>query len=80
MCSKVGCGMGRACVIPELVRDSKPRSHIYQVGKRGGFHLAHHAASVRLHGNLADAQLEANLLVQKTTDHQRHDLLLATAQ
>jgi hypothetical protein len=33
-----------------------------------------------IHGNLADAELATNLLVQPPADHQRHDLSFATAE
>src|SRR5258706_14646693 len=40
-------------------------------------HLAHHARPVRLHRDLADAELETDLLVQQPQHHERHDLALA---
>jgi hypothetical protein len=62
-----------------LARGSELRCNIHEVGERAGAHLSHHLASVRLHGNLADAELEADLFIQPTADHQRHDLPLAAA-
>jgi hypothetical protein len=62
-----------------LARGSELRCNIHEVGERAGAHLSHHLASVRLHGNLADAELEADLFIQQTADHQRHDLPLAAA-
>jgi Zn-finger in ubiquitin-hydrolases and other protein len=62
-----------------LARESELRCNIHEVGERAGIHLPHHLASVRLHGNLADAELKADLFIQQTADHQRHDLPLAAA-
>src|SRR5262249_44825494 len=40
----------------------------------------HDVAAVRLDGNLADAELETDLLVEEACNHQRHDFLLARAE
>jgi hypothetical protein len=67
-------------ILPSLLtRKPKLRGNIHQVGERAGIHLSHHLASVRLDGNLADTELEADLFIQQTADHQRHDLPLAGA-
>ncbi len=65
---------------PELMCDSEPRRHVDQVRERASLHFTHHLASVCLHGDLADTELEADLLVQQTGDHQCHDLLLPAAE
>ncbi len=36
-------------------RQAQPRAHVHQVGERVGLHLSHHPATMRLHGDLADA-------------------------
>jgi hypothetical protein len=43
-------------------------------------HLAHHLATVRLHGDLADSQLAAHLFVQTAGYDASHYLSLATTQ
>ena len=63
----------RICERPQ----AEARGHRHQVGKRVGLHLAHHLTSVRLDGDLADAELAADLLVQQTGDDQRHHLAFA---
>ena len=39
-------------------RDVERCGHFHQVGERIGLHLAHHLASVCLHRDLADAELD----------------------
>src|ERR1043166_1079948 len=51
-------------------RQAQFRRHIDEVGQGVGFHLAHHPAAMRLYGNFADPQLEADLLVQPADDDQ----------
>ncbi|MEY9101446.1 hypothetical protein ABIA24_004419 [Sinorhizobium fredii] len=46
-----------------VVREPQLGSHVYQVGKRFRFHLAHDLTAVCLHGDLADTEFEADLLV-----------------
>src|ERR1700740_2896109 len=55
-------------------------SHFHQVCNRVGLHLLHHLASVRLHCDLADAELATDLLIQQTGDDQRHDLPFARSK
>ncbi len=55
------------------------RRHVTSSGSESRLHLAHHLAAVRLDRDLADAELAADLLVQPTADHERHDLALAAA-
>jgi hypothetical protein len=64
-------GVGNSAVRP--ARDAEPCSHVHQLGQGRGLHLAHHLAPVRLHGDLADAELGTDLLVQKAGDYQRQD-------
>jgi len=45
-------------------RDAEPHCHLDEVRQRSGVHLAHHPAAVRLHRDLADAQLATDLLVE----------------
>src|SRR5258705_3904010 len=59
---------------------AKSRGHVHQLGEAAGLHLAHHAAAVCLHRDLADAELGTHLLVQPAADDQPHDLALAQAQ
>ena len=47
-----------------LSRQAESRGHPHQVGQGLGLHLPHHLASVGLHGDFADAELGADLLVQ----------------
>src|SRR6266404_9531980 len=54
--------------------------HIHQVGERVRLHLSHHATSVCLHRDLADAELATDLLIQQSGDDQRHDLPFARAE
>src|ERR1700736_2257639 len=58
-------------------RKTQLRRHIDEVGERGRFHLPHHAPAMRFHRDLADAELEADLLVEPAGNDQCHDLLLA---
>ena len=53
---------------------SETRGHCHQVRKRVGLHLAHDLASVRLNGDLTDAEFAADLFVQQPRNDQCHDL------
>src|SRR5690242_16137537 len=48
--------------------------HSYQLGERIDSHLPHDLASVGFHRDLADTELECDLLVQQAGDHQCHGL------
>ncbi len=50
---------------PGIVSDGQRRGHRHEVGQRPGVHLAHHLGAMRLHGDLSDPQLRADLLVQQ---------------
>ena len=56
------------------------RGHRHQVRKRVGLHLAHDLASVRLHGDLADAEFATDLFVQQPGNDQCHDLAFTRRQ
>src|SRR5262245_14995162 len=56
------------------------RGHGDELGEGAGLHLAHHLAAMRLHRDLGNAELAANLLVQPARDHEAHDLALAPAE
>ena len=45
-------------------RDAELRRHSHEVGKGVGLHLLHYFATVRLHCDLADAELSTNLFIQ----------------
>ena len=47
----------------------KPGRHVHQIGERIGFHLSHKIAAMKLHGNFADLEFIADLLVEQTSDH-----------
>ena len=49
---------------------AKSRGNIYQASQRFGSHFLHHSPSVRLHRELADAELATDLLIQFADDHQ----------
>ena len=49
-------------------------------GSDAGLHLPHHLAAMRLDGDLADAELAADLLVQEAGHDQDHHLALAWRQ
>lgn len=53
--------------------DAKLLRQQYQIGKRARPHLAHRLPAVNLDGNLADADLARNLLVQQSCHGQSHD-------
>ena len=55
-------------------------SHFHETGKRLGPHFSHDLTSMRLHRDLADPELAADLLIQQTGDHQSHDLLFAVTE
>src|SRR5688500_15333417 len=59
---------------------AEPGRHPDQLGQGARLHFPHHLTPMRLHRDLADAELAADLLVQPARDDQRHDLLLATAE
>src|SRR5256885_1779040 len=61
-------------------RQAKSSCHHDQVGQGPRLHLSHDPTAMSLHGDFADAQFEADLLVQEPRDDQRHDLLLAAAE
>src|SRR2546423_1572684 len=69
-------------LLPWIHRRSEAESfgHFHQVGERVGFHLLHHLAPVRLHRDLANPELETDLLIQQAGDYQRHDLLFARGE
>src|SRR2546430_45634 len=48
-----------------------------ELRKRISLHLLHDLASMRLDGDLADAETIAHLFVQQAGDHQLHDLAFA---
>ena len=60
--------------------DSQPPGHIHQVDEGGGVHLFHDPASMRLDRDLADIQLEADLLVHESLHDEIHDVALALGQ
>src|ERR1700693_4259562 len=43
-------------------------------------HLSHHLAAVRLHRDLRDTEVVADLFVQPTRDHQTHDISFPSAE
>jgi hypothetical protein len=47
--------------------------------QRSRAHLAHHPPSMGLHGDFADTELTADLLVHLPSNHQRHHFPFATA-
>src|SRR3954470_15292171 len=59
---------------------TESRGHADQRGQRIRLHLAHDLASMRLHGDLADAEFSRNLLIQQSQDHEGHDLTFARGQ
>src|ERR1700733_10506 len=61
-------------------RKAELRGHLNQIGDGIGLHLFHDLASVRLHGNLADAQFAADLLVWPAGGYQCHHLAFATGE
>jgi hypothetical protein len=61
-------------------RQAETRGHCHQVGERVGIHFSHHLASVCLHRDLANAELETDLFIQQAADNQRHDLPFAAAE
>jgi len=50
-------------------REREPVSHSYELRQRGSVHFSHYFASVRLHRDLADTKLEANLFIQAAGDN-----------
>lgn len=50
--------------------DAEPYRDFDQIGKRGGLHLLHYSAPVRLHGDFADPKLSADFLIRKSGNHQ----------
>jgi hypothetical protein len=61
-------------------RDPEACGHRHQVGERVRVHFSHHLASVCLHRDLANAELEPDLFIQQARDDQRHDLPLAATE
>jgi hypothetical protein len=51
-----------------LTRGPESARHPHQVGKGVRFHLLHNLPAVRLHRDLADAELTANLFIQQPGD------------
>jgi hypothetical protein len=49
-------------------RDAQACGHVHQSWNRARLHLAHHLGSVRLDGDLVDAEFATDLLVQQATD------------
>ena len=47
---------------------AEARRHRDQIRQGLGFHLAHHLSSMRLHRDLADAEIAADLLVEHARD------------
>src|SRR5438132_9431464 len=54
--------------------------HLDQFGERTRAHFSHHLPALRLHGDLAGAEIRCDLLVQHARGHHRHDLALAGSQ
>ena len=44
----------------------EPGAHRHERGQRVRLHLAHYLPAVRLHGDLADAELAADLFIEET--------------
>jgi hypothetical protein len=61
-------------------RDVERCGHPHQVRQRIDLHLAHHLASVGLHRDLADAELDSDLFIQEAGDDQCHDLPFARGE
>jgi hypothetical protein len=70
----------RAVSGPRHGPEIEPGSHLHQIGQRLSLHLFHHAASVFFYGGLGDSEFASNLLIQDAADHQRHHLLLTSAE
>src|SRR5580704_8892283 len=60
--------------------ETQVRGHSHQASQRVCLHLSHHLAPMRLHRDLGDAELAADLLIQLARDHERHDLPFAAGQ
>ena len=45
-------------------REAESRCHCHQIGQGVGLHLPHYAAPVRLHGDLTNAKVVPDLLIQ----------------
>src|SRR6187402_2378348 len=63
-----------------LACSAEPPRHLYEIGEGSRLHLSHHAPAVRLHGDLADSELHAHLLVGEARDDEIHDFSFAFAQ
>jgi hypothetical protein len=61
-------------------RELEPRGHLHQLSKGVGLHLLHHFAAMRLHCDLAYAELPANLFIQTTGNYQLHILPLTMCE
>src|SRR4051812_3912820 len=60
--------------------DLEPRGDSDEIGYGARLHLPHHLAAVRLHRDLADAELRAHLLVEHPRNYQAQHLALAPAE
>jgi hypothetical protein len=61
-------------------RDLQPFCHPDQIGQRLGAHFVHDAATMNFDSDLADPQLETDLLVKQAGDNQAHHFPLAGRQ
>jgi len=59
---------------PELCR------HVHKIRQRTRAHLAHGLSAMRLHRNLADAEIARDLLVELSHNDQGHDVRLSAAE
>ncbi len=57
--------VGRSLLLPWIPRrrEVESHSHCHQLGERVSLHLLHHLASVRLHLDFADSELETDLFI-----------------
>ena len=62
--------------MPDCERQLESCGHPHEIGQRIGFHLPHHLTALGFHGNLARAELAADLLVQQAGHHETHHLAL----
>src|SRR5688572_27365034 len=61
-------------------RNAEAIGHVHELRQRFRPHLAHHPSAMRFHGDLADAELAAHLLVQLATNDERHHFLFARTE
>ena len=68
---KVSMKPGLSYDVPRIPgrREDESHGHLHQVGEGVGFHFLHHLASVRLHGDLTNSQLQTNLFIQHAGDY-----------